>query len=129
MFLPEPAIDNRWPGGLAGVQLRIIIPEEDSRRQKLADQLAVYLADLAVGMLVEELAADDFWQALQTGSYDLALLSARLPYSPAADFLFRQPPDSYFRGLDLVRADSQGLAGEGSWQEQLHKIQPWQKNQ
>lgn len=129
VFLPEPVIDNRRPDGLAGVQLRIIIPEEDSRRQKLADQLAAYLADLAVELIVDELAADEFWQELQTGSYDLALLSARLPYSPAADFLFRQPLADYFRGLDLVRADSQGLAGEGSWQEQLHKIQPWQKNQ
>ncbi len=114
-------------GGLAGAELKLLVSAQDKRRQKLAEQIAALLQDLAIDCSVKELAAEELAQALAAGDYDLALLAARLPQRPALDFLIKQPPDPAFSGLDLIRPDGTGLAGLADWQQELNKRWPWQK--
>jgi ABC-type transport system substrate-binding protein len=105
--------------------LLLIVPEQDARRVRLANEMAAWLSRAGISCSVNSLARDRFWQDLAAGRYDLALLSAQLPVKPQPGFLVREPANPLFADLAAIRDDGAGLSDEALWREIWQQALPF----
>lgn len=73
--LPQVSVD---PGSTTGAKLKLIVNEDNTTRQRLAQAIATQLAGIGVTVTVETLAWEDYVSALERGNFDLYLGQVQL---------------------------------------------------
>ena len=104
--------------------LQIVVAAEDERRMNLAQILAGKLAEQGIPSSVVPLTVDLYWPALQSGAFDLAVLTAVLPDSPDPAWPYRPVHFAPWSAIDPLLAASTGLDEYDVWQDKLMRIVP-----
>lgn len=99
--------------------LQLIVPVQDARRVDLANEAASALEAAGLACEVTPLEPEPFWQALQEGRYDLALLAAVLPDKPCPGLLIRPERPASFADLDSLATAQGGLADYETWRDRF----------
>lgn len=105
-------------------ELQIVVAAEDERRLRLAQILAEKLSERDIPSTVVPLTVDLFWPALESGAFDLAVLTAVLPQSPDPAWPYRPVHPVPWSAIDPLIASSTGLDAYDVWQEKLIRAVP-----